>query len=781
MNYFRQMMNLHGKFKYFFLCLFFAGSHSIAFSQDIPAIIPRPVEINMEAGHFIINENTRLSCDAKDDLTNEFRLFTQSIQRISGYRLTGNSSVGNYIHIQLDSLKMPNRDGYLMQVKTDSIIITANNKNGVGHAFQTLLQTLPAIRTNARLMVPAMQITDYPHFGYRGMHLDVSRHFFGMETVRRYLDNLARYKLNIFHWHLTDDPGWRLEIKNYPLLTEVGAWRVNRNDQLWHDRAAATANEPATYGGYFTQEQASEIVDYAAARGITVIPEIEMPGHAAAAVASYPHLQCFPKTQQVITGGQYPRDHQTSFCAGNDSTFIFLEDVLEETMAIFPSEYIHIGGDELDKEPWRKCPKCQKRMQDEGLANVDELQSYFIRRIEKFVNAHGRKIIGWDEILEGGLAPQATVMSWRGEKGGIAAAKMGHDVIMTPGAPLYFDHYQAGPEGEPASIGGFNSLKNVYDYYPVPDELSAAEGKHILGAQANIWAEYIQTPDHLEYMQLPRVAALAEMLWLPREEKDFNNFYARLQSHFRIYEQLGYRYSKGNFTPLIKPVIEDGKLLIDLSSEIPGVDIRYTTDGSTPNDSSALYFAPVPVSKSMTIKAATFQGSVNQTAAPAEQSFAMHNAIGSYVYYDNAYSADYAADGPATLVDGIRGSERVNKYWLGFSGENMVATIDLGRTRNIREIAAGFLQKYVDWIFLPTHVEFETSNDGKSFARAGQANNPVSPNVQDPLQHDFTLKLPASRQARYIRVTAHTLPGAPKNHPGEGKPVWIFADEIMVN
>lgn len=748
-------------------------------AQNTVNIIPKPVSLTVNEGSFTIDYKTSVKYIADKDLQAAAKYFTSCIKDISDVNLAVVKNPSKTIELKYDKAKVPQAEGYILTVTKNKITITANNRQGILFGIQSILQTLPAIRTNGALNVPCMEITDYPAFKWRGMHLDVSRHFFSPETVKTYIDLIAKYKFNTFHWHLIDDQGWRLEIKKYPKLTSVGAWRVDRNHLDWDDREIMKPGEKPTYGGFYTQAQVREIVAYAAERGVTVVPEIEMPAHVESAIAAYPNLSCIQKPQSVLPGGIYPVDYQTSYCAGNEDVFKFLEDVLTETMSLFPSKYIHIGGDELDKRFWEKCPKCQKRMKDEGLKDVDELQSYFIKRMEKFVVSKGRKIIGWDEILEGGLAPEATVMSWRGEAGGIAAAKMNHDVIMTPGNPLYFDHYQAGPQGEPLANGGFNTLGKVYNYYPVPKELTPEQAKHILGAQANLWAEFIKTRLQVEYMVLPRMAALAEVVWTPVEMKNFADFRKRLQSHFVAYGQSGLNFSKGNYSVEIKPLIENGKLNVQLNTEMPDVEIRYTTDGSLPNPNSLLYSAPFEVTSSINVKAVTVENGKVMPLEPSSQSFVMHKAIGGSVNYVNKNSNAYPADGPNSLVDGIRGTYAVGKFWHGFSGKDLIATIDLGSVKNISSISLGCLQHYRDWIFMPTEVSFEVSVDGINFKQVGKEINNIPPTETQAIIKDFTARF-NNTDARYIRVTAKVLPEAPKGHPGEGKPVWIFADEVMV-
>lgn len=749
------------------------------FAQQL-SIIPQPVSIITGSGSFVIDKNTSLHFNSSDkDLQAVADYFSSCINHISGFVLKNNNKKINSIEFSIAKTNEIGNEGYLLNVNPTSVTITANTKAGIVYGMQTLFQILPAIRTNEVLKIPAMQIKDYPRFKWRGMHLDVSRHFFSPDLIKKYIDLMALYKFNTFHWHLTDDQGWRIEIKKYPKLTQVGAWRVDETDKVWGQRPQATEGETPTYGGYYTQEQIKDIVKYAALLNITIVPEIEMPGHSAAAIASYPYLSCTQQPQLPMTGGNYI-NISSNYCAGNDSVFTFLENVLTEVIALFPSPYIHVGGDEVDKTSWHNCPKCQARIKKEGLKNEEELQSYFMKRIEKFLISKHRKMIGWDEILEGGLAPEATVMSWRGVQGGIIAATMNHDVVMTPGDPLYFNQYQGDPATEPLANGGFNTLKKVYDYEPIPNELDAIHAKYILGAQGNLWTEYITTPEHVEYMILPRMLALAEVLWSPKKARDWNNFNERLQQHFKTFDEKGLHYSKGNFKVEIKPFSQDGKLFVNLSTEAYKGEMYYTTDETVPNLQSKKYTEPLRIDSSLTLKAITVVNGKNMSMIPAQQSFVIHKAVGKNVNYTNPVSSYYMADGPNSLTDGIRGTKEVGKYWHGFEGKDLIATIDLGQEENIHTISLGCLQSYRDWIMMPRWVKFEISDDGKNFTEVQTIPNDISENEQASTIKDFTANF-SERKTRFIRVTAKALDALPKGHPGEGKPAWIFADEIIVN
>lgn len=516
-------------------------------------IIPAPVRLVMLKGGFTISENTAIIASPLNDETEKVADFlADMIERSTTLTIpiTEGSEAGkNMIMLSLDTALATGNEGYTLEVSPGKIIVKSPAAAGLFHGVQTIRQLLPpqveadsGLAGDVRPYVPACVITDEPRFRYRGMHLDVCRHMFPVEEIKKYIDILALHKMNTFHWHLTDDQGWRIEIKKYPRLTEAGSQR--KETVIGHAGKPPLTYDGTPYGGYYSREEIAEVVKYAGERFITVVPEIEMPGHAMAALASYPVLSCTGKPIEVATRWGVFED---VFCAGKDTTFAFLEDVLDEVMDLFPSEYIHIGGDECPKVRWEKCPACQKRIREEQLKDENELQSYFIKRIEKYITAHGRRIIGWDEILEGGLAPEATVMSWRGIRGGIEAAKMGHDVIMTPVTHLYLDYYQSEPQGEPLAIGGYSPLEWVYSFEPVPEELTEGEQKYIIGLQGNVWTEYIPTSEQLEYMSFPRAFAIAETGWTPAMKKDFEDFIARFTAQKERYNLMGINYFRGEY------------------------------------------------------------------------------------------------------------------------------------------------------------------------------------------------------------------------------------------
>lgn len=532
------MINM--KLKKLFLFIFLS---SICFGQSNLPIIPLPQKMEYHSGNFVLSSKTVIQ--SKDASSFEALFLKENIKNQTGLLLQilpEAPKAVSKINLVFDvegPVESNLKEVYKLMVNNQSVTIKAEYNQGILYGIQTFLQLIPS-KNKAEIKIPCLEINDQPKFNWRGMHLDVCRHYFPITFIKKYIDYLAHYKMNTFHWHLTEDQGWRIEIKKYPKLTEVGAWRngsmVGRyDDQKFDD---------IKYGGFYTQEEIKEVVAYALQRHVTIIPEIEMPGHSLAALAAYPELSC--------TGGPFEVGKKWGvfddvYCP-KEETFTFLENVLSEVLALFPSEYIHIGGDECPKTRWKSCSHCQKLIKEKGLKDEHELQSYFIQRIEKFVNSKGRKIIGWDEILEGGLAPNAAVMSWRGTEGGIAAAKQKHYVVMTPGSHCYFDHYQGKPENEPLAIGGFTSLEKVYNFNPMPKELDLEEQKYILGAQANVWTEYILTQEQVEYMIMPRMSALAEVLWGTAKPENYLDFKTRLQAHENWLKSNNINYRKTSFT-----------------------------------------------------------------------------------------------------------------------------------------------------------------------------------------------------------------------------------------
>jgi len=694
------------------------------------------------------------------------------------------SKTPNSIFVVLNDESDLTNEGYSLAIGDGNTIeLRASSYSGLFYGYQSLRQLCgPELEIGnipKTSFIPNVDILDAPTFGYRGMHLDVSRHFFDIDFIKTYIDMIALHKMNVFHWHLTDDNGWRIEIDRYPLLAERSAWRVDRTNEPWKEQSPVNGKEKATYGGYYTKEEIREVVEYAASKNIVVIPEIEMPGHTSEVFAAYPELSCKGSLIPVNPGSYWP--NVDIFCAGKDEVFEFLENVLDEVMELFPGPYIHIGGDEADKLHWRTCQKCQKRIQNEGLADEHELQSWFIKRIEKFIISNDKKLLGWDEILEGGLAKTATVMSWRGMKGGIESAKAGHDVIMCPTSHCYFDYYQANPETSPAAFGGYTTLKKVYSFNPIPNELSDPEKKHILGGQGNLWTEYVQTPKRAQYRVLPRMSALSEVLWSGPGSNTYDDFYHRLNSLEDRFDVLGWNYAPGSYIVSINvdPSSNNQEHRITLSSEKPGETIRFTLDGSEPTNESKLYGSPIVINGRTMIKAALFINN-EQKGKTSEKIVHFSKAIGKRVKYNTIYKARYSGSGPLTLVDGLTGSIAHNdNYWQGWQKENMDVTIDLLNIEKISKVSIGFLESHGSWIFLPTLAIVSFSNDGESF------NQKVEIKIDDGIRSGSANRIELESQdlnlsARFIRVEAVNRGVCPGWHPGAGGKTWIFSDEIVI-
>ncbi|HNU15721.1 MAG TPA: family 20 glycosylhydrolase, partial [Chitinophagaceae bacterium] len=592
------------------------------------------------------------------------------------------------------------------------------------------------------------------------------------------------HKFNKFHWHLTDDQGWRIEIKKYPKLTGVGGWR---NGTII-GRYPGTGNDGIKYGGYYTQEQIKEIVKYAAGRYIDVIPEIEMPGHSSAAIAAYPELSCFPDEptikyfpkQCVWSGDSTGKQVQQTwgvfndvFCAGLEKTFSFLKDVLDEVLALFPSKYIHVGGDECPKENWKRCPHCQKRIKENNLKDEHELQSYFIQRMEKYLNNNGRILIGWDEILEGGLAPNAVVMSWRGEAGGIEAAKQKHNVIMTPGNPVYFDHTQSENE-DSVTIGGYNPIEKVYAYEPIPKELNEEEGKYVLGAQANLWAEYIKNTKKVEYMIFPRMAALSEVLWSKKENKNWNDFEKRLMTQFKRYDLWKGNYSKAYFDlkTYVLPATNHSGIIWKIESKFKNDSIFFTEARGLPKPIK--YTEPVLISE--TSNKHVFQIFNGNKTSSITQQFHINKATGKKIILTTPPSKTYPGDGAFTLVNGVQNEKGMSKSkeFLGFSGDDCIAIIDLGKEESISFVKVYYLHQPSSWIHQPSAVSVSVSTDGNNFQPVAISNPTIANNeaINEFLQ-------PAN--TRYIKVYISNFGIIPSGNPGAGSKAWLFVDEIEIN
>jgi len=747
----------------------------------IISIIPQPVKIEQGSGFFQIDKNTVIVTPDNKQIEEVAQYLNAYFNIVSGndLELISTEPKKNCIVFKISDGDDLGNEGYKLSVTNKKIMIEAVSSRGLFYGIQTVLQLLPieifsqSKVEHSELKIPVCEIFDKPRFSWRGMHLDVGRHYFPVAFIKKYIDLIALHKMNTFHWHLTEDQGWRIEIKKYPELTTIGS---KRKETILDKNFDPFVGDGIPYGGYYTQEEVREIVEYARQRQITVIPEIEMPGHSLGALAAYPELGCTGGPYEVSTIWGVKAD---VFCAGNDDVFNFLENVLTEVMQLFPSQYIHIGGDECPKERWEKCEKCQARIKTEGLKNEHELQSYFIKRIESFLNANGRDLIGWDEILEGGLAPNAAVMSWRGIKGGIEAAEQGHDVVMTPTSHCYFDYYQANPDFEPLAIGGFTSLKKVYSFEPVPAELDKNKVKYILGAQGNVWTEYMKTPEYVEYMAVPRMTALAEVLWSPREFRDWDSFQHRLVDQKKRFDFLDVNYSQGSWKVDIVPVLKDGSYEITLESEQLYAPIYYTLDGSEPSNGSQLYDGSFTIEKSTAITAGIFlDGQLKEDFSVKEIVF--HKAVGKTGKLEIDPNPAYYCKGAFSLTDGLLGSEQnQSEYWLGFEGSDLSYEVDLEEDQIISSVYANFLQRTASWILMPKNVTFEILSKDKKLIFKKTVEPEATLEVKGTVIEAIGVE--PNLNGRYIKVHAKNYKTLPSWHKWTGNKSWLFVDELIVN
>lgn len=673
-------MNIRKEYPKVCLFLWILGMCFHAHPILAQSVIPVPLKMEQGTGSFLLSEKTKLYTNLQGGEAELWENYLKALPvQLKEARMKDRKQM-LFLLITPKTPQLPSPESYTLSVTPQRIEIRATSGAGLFYGMQTLLQLMQPAGTGS-YSVASVEIEDTPRFAYRGLMLDVSRHFSTKEFIKKQIDTLAYYKINRLHLHLTDAAGWRLEIKKYPLLTDFAAWRTDPTWKKWWNggRKYLRYDEPGASGGYYTQNDIREIQEYARQHYITVIPEIEMPSHSEEVLAAYPQLSC--------SGEPYKN---SDFCVGNEETFTFLENVLTEVMELFPSEYIHVGGDEAGKSAWKTCPKCQKRMKDEHLANVDELQSYLIHRIEKFLNNHGRRLLGWDEILQGGIAPNATVMSWRGEEGGIAAVTSGHHAIMTPGAYCYLDSYQDAPYSQPEAIGGYLPLKKVYAYDPVPASLTAEQARLVYGVQGNLWVEYIPTPEHVEYMIYPRMLALAEVAWSAPERKSWPDFHTRALSAVADLQKKGYHP-------------------FDLSKEI----------GSRPESLQ-------PVS---------------------------HLALGKKVIYNSSYSPHYPAQGNTALTDGIRGDWTYGDgSWQGFISDNRLdVTIDMEKETPIHSITAAFMQVVGAEVFLPETVIISISDDGINFTELQKQHFEVS--KETPIRFT-DISWQGEAKGRYVRYQA---------------------------
>lgn len=744
-------------------------------------IIPRPQQVKVSNdAPFTLSAKTVISLGTNSqDMKRNANMLASYIEQATGIRpAIGKGKSGAAIILTIDKT-IANAEGYKLDADAKQIRIAGASAAGVFYGIQTLRKSLPLVNGKAsKVSIPAVHIADAPRFAYRGTHLDVSRHFVTADSVRQFIDMLALHNINRFHWHLTDDQGWRIEIKKYPLLTQIGSKRAQT--VIGHNSGKYDGKP---YSGFYTQKQIRDIVKYAADRYITIVPEIDLPGHMQAALAAYPDMGC--------TGGPYEVWQKWGvsdnvLCAGNDKTLTFIDNVLKEITQLFPSKYIHVGGDECPKTQWQKCPKCQARIKalnleaKDGHSAEERLQSYIITHASNYLKSLGRNTIGWDEILEGGLAEGATVMSWRGESGGIAAAKQHHDVVMTPNSYLYFDYYQSlDKANEPLAIGGYLPLETVYSYEPMPKELTADEARHIIGVQANIWTEYMPTFKQMQYMALPRLAALSEVQWSQPALKDYTSFTNRLTEFTHMYDRLGYNYAKHLYNVAIH-VDSDNKwreILIHMTTA-GNAEIRYTLDGTEPTANSTLYTGAIVLQKLAKIRAAAFRDGKRSSVTSQDISF--NKATACPVELLQPTHKNYTYKGGATLTDGLLGDKGFGTgRWLGFSGNDLEAVIDLKQNTDVSSVSLNTCVDKGSWIFDARNIEVSVSADGKSFTKVASKSLPALEEQTPDNIYTYELTFPQTT-TRYVKVTATSEHNIPKWHGGKGKPAFLFVDEISV-
>lgn len=771
------------KYKYLFVFSFIFFLISCGQTKKVDAtynIVPKIQKIELRnAESFILNNTTKIVHTVENKKTAD--LLAEYIKLNTGIivSVTDQDTDQNSIILKNENVS-DNPEAYKITVTKDQIVVDGASEAGVFYGIQTLRKAIPADKNIGSVEFKAVSIEDFPRFSYRGMHMDVARHMFSIDSIKIYIDMLAMHNINRFHWHLTDDQGWRLEIKKHPELTKIGSMReqtvIGKNSGVFDGQP---------YGGYYTQEEVKEIIQYAKDRFITVIPEVDLPGHMLAALTTYPNLGC--------TGGPY-KVAQTwgvfddVLCAGNDDIYPFLEDIFDEVIELFPSEYIHIGGDECPKAHWEKCPKCQAKIKELGLkadknhTAEQRLQSYVIQRIEKYINDKGRKIIGWDEILEGGIAPNATIMSWRGTEGGLIAAQQGHDAVMTPTSFMYFDYYQsANLNDEYFGIGGFVPVEKVYSYEPVAEELPLDKQKHILGVQANLWSEYIKSFKQAQHMVLPRMAALCEVQWTMPDKKDYADFLPRLANLTKLYDHYDYNYATYIFDITANYAFNSESKNATLTlSTFDNAPIYYTTDGGVPSSSSTLYEAPILINKTTNIKAIALRDNGYINSRIYDKNIDLNKATFKPITLNPQPWKNHTYGGAPVLVDGELGSGVYSDgTWIGYDSD-VTATIDLEEVLEISKVTLGTFIDPASWIFNLEELIVETSMDNKSFTQVfSQKYPPVADGIHvGPSYEEAKFN---ETKARYVRITAKRISAQPEWAAGPKHTGHLFIDEIKVD
>jgi hexosaminidase len=732
-----------------------------------PAIIPIPEYQEVKKGSFIFSNGTHVTGDSDVSIVVEYF----NTYAATNFQIKPNTKNKTNSFTFLIDNSIENDEEYHLSITEKNIQIKSKTAKGAFYGVQTLLQLLPIKNDSKEIPIQCIEIKDKPQFAYRGMHLDVARHMFPVSFIKKYIDVIASLKFNTFHWHLTEDQGWRIEIKKYPKLQEIAAFRDET--LIGHYNDQPQKYDGKRYGGYYTQEEIKEIVQYASERFVEIIPEIEMPGHSQAAIAAYPKLGC---TEEKVEVAKKWGVFDEVYCP-SETTFKFLEDVIDEVVELFPGKYIHIGGDETPKTKWKNSAFCQQIIKEKNLKDEHGLQSYFIKRMEKYINSKGKQIIGWDEILEGGLAPNATVMSWRGTEGAVQAAKEHHNVILTPLSHCYFDYYQSESENEPLAIGGFLPLEKVYSFNPIPKELTKEESKYVLGAQGNVWTEYMKTPEKVEYMAFPRAVALAEVLWTKPELRNFENFKTRL---IQFQERL--RLKKVNFANHLYEVsgnlgrTENNKLIYSLSSATKDAQIRYSLDGENPTENSDVYTKPIIINETTTIKAASFKEE-NQVSSVHQNRINLHKAVGKNITLSVEPNESYNAGGKQALINGISGSNKRygDKEWLGFFGDDVTITIDLDTLTTISSIKTRFYNGNGQWIYAPKKIKIDFSSD----CNVKEKPDFIAIKNRDSLMVNVNIKFKDVKASKvFIEIPNYGI--IPEGRQGGGFRAWTFIDEILI-
>lgn len=713
-------------------------------------IIPKPINVSYGKSSINLTELNLFTEEGIDNIVQLFALETEKYFGLESHILQEASK--GVIHIDLDSTYSSNPEAYELKIEASGIYLRSTSKTGISRGFQTLKQLLYQYqdKENNSFSLPELTIKDAPAFQHRGMLLDVCRHFFDKEVIKKYIDLLAYYKMNVLHWHLTEDQGWRIEIDKYPLLTEIGAWRTD-----------SAGNK---YGGYYSKEEIKEIVSYAEERQITIIPEIELPGHSQAALAAYPQFSCKKHDIEVINDWGVFKE---IYCAGNDSTFQFLEDVLTEVMELFPSKYIHIGGDEAPKFRWENCKKCQRRIADESLHNEHGLQSYFISRIEKFLNENERELIGWDEILEGGLSPNATLQSWRGFEYGTTAAKADHQVIMSPTSHCYFDYDLKAID-----------LEKVYQFDPIPADLPKDKASYIIGGEGNMWTEHVPNESVLDSKVFPRLLAMSEVLWSYPKERDFEPFLDRVQNQYPYLESQGVEYGLEGEAVRLEIMEENKQFYLKLKPGVPKLELKYRTNEKQEYQA---YKEPISITFSGKLQVQAFKQE-KAYGNVFEQEVVQHNALGIVPQYTHSFNKWYTAGGETGLTNGLMASlDFRDGNWQGFYGNDLEVIIDLKDTLAIRRVSANFYQYNNAWIFFPKQIKVFSSFDGENWHLL--QTKVISTPAEKRGKFMETVSFQFMRESlggRYIKFYAENLKTVPDWHEAAGSKAWIFVDEIII-